>query len=221
MKNNENQPKLKKVYGFNGDATRYLVFQTKEEADRYNKIYHNGRLTVIDIDVYENMEKFEKDEPYECLERLCKEKAKVLYEIGDLPVFVNSGPKIYTRFTFSQLQGILSQANDKLKEKYSSPQNVKEDEIVKVKDGECEILLPVKDYMKLYEVYNNVCKRANAINAEISQVLAEGMIDSSEYIAIQRAAHIRPEHQLDDIPSYNFEMLENGPCYEKDYLSLE
>lgn len=227
MEDKEKQPEIITVYGFTGNMAGQIAFQTQEEANKYNKLYYNGKLIVDEMKIYKSVEVFEKDEPTDFLTRLCKEKGELLNSI-QLP-FVktltssDSSHKYESKLcSFYDLREILKQVDEKLKEKYSSFGEVDENEVLAVTDTKgWKVELPVKKYRILCDIFMGVCQKINNLNAQIRPLLIKENYNHSEYKALQRNAFIRSEFQNENPISYKFEMLDRGNAYEKDYLELE
>lgn len=223
----DEQSKIKYVYGFYHDAGQRFEFSTREEAEKYSKRYFNGKATIIERRVFENLKEFEENNPRDHLEILIAEKEKLTNQIK-LPVSITykpdkSVPYTTNNITLSDLRYLLTLANKELKDRHNYPQEVGDDE--KVMLGFSRYLewmtveLTAREFMEMNKVLKETCSKLNDTNNQIAKIMVK--FGYSETLLKKLQEDIPDTYKSLEPLSFNFEMLEKDSYQDKDYLDLE
>lgn len=222
---NANQRKSKNiVYGFDDEKIN-IVFNSKEAAERYNKLYYKGYLTVKAIESYSDCEDYDVKNPREHLARLTREKGDllnvILFPFIVVRKSVGGSIKRSEGGSFLFLKEMLTSANELLREKYDYPQDVKDDEMLKLDLKRFEINLSAGECITLYKIFKEVNRKANELNKQIAEILANEDISEEEYQEILKDSRLSEANSDIALKSYEFEMLEKESYAEREYMSLE
>lgn len=216
-----------KIFGFVSED-EVIAFGSNEDAEKYNKLYYGGYARVREMKFYSSLEEFEKINPRKHLLRLCREKSQLLsinfpFQVVRFDV-VREYEKISLGSSFLNLKEMLSLANEELKRKYKYPQDVKDDEKVKIQIKNDIIELTARQFMTLNTLFKETCLKVNDLNKKIASVLDElhkKNISEEEYKAILKEGRISEANEGTEPQFYEFEMLEKDRYKERDYMLLE
>ncbi len=209
----------RKIYGF--EDVKDMAFSKREEAEKYSKIYYNGVLNIKEISVFDSVDDFEKDMPNAHLKRLCKEKGKLLTSALPYPLTIidKNGTTTRRNLSFTFAKEVLEKVDAKLREDWTTSQEVDTEIIEKVKIDDLIVLASIEEFRFVYDYFTTICRKVNDINNQIKGILKDGKVEKGKYWTYQQVGAIPDEYQNENPLTYEFEMLDKNAV--KDYILLE